>query len=230
MQSAEDNDSSRVATGLLFPFNLSSDLIKFKRSCHLLFGPLFSFFINFSTYCSLLYIIGPACHCGRSRLFPSSTFSTSLSLSLTGPACHCGRSRLFTPSSPHLLLVSPYFLYPTTNNQHFIYYSDLPQFSQVLTDPYKPSKPLKPQIVTDLHRSSQILTEPYTHTAFHIALLLLKNNTLFTLRLTQIPTDPQRSSPLKPPRTVINPHRSSQILTDLHRSSQNLTPTQLFYY
>ena len=41
---------------------------------------------------------GPACHCGRSRLFPSSTFSTPFSLLPIGPACHCGRSRLF-PSS-----------------------------------------------------------------------------------------------------------------------------------
>ena len=46
----------------------------------------------------LFCIIGPACHCGRSRLFPSSTFSTPFSLLPIGPACHCGRSRLF-PSS-----------------------------------------------------------------------------------------------------------------------------------
>ena len=46
-----------------------------------------------------LSLIGPACHCGRSRLSPSSIFSTflPLSLSLIGPACHCGRSRLFFP-------------------------------------------------------------------------------------------------------------------------------------
>ena len=37
-----------------------------------------------------LPFIGPARHCGRSRLFPSSSFSTPPSSSL----CHCGRSRL----------------------------------------------------------------------------------------------------------------------------------------
>ena len=57
--------------------------------------------------CSKKKNTGPACHCGRSRLFPSSTLSTPFSLPSIGPACHCGRSRLFPPptfSTPPSLL------------------------------------------------------------------------------------------------------------------------------
>ena len=54
---------------------------------------------NFSIYYPFFNIIGPACHCGRSRLFPSSTFPTPFSLHSIGPACHCGRSRLFLSST-----------------------------------------------------------------------------------------------------------------------------------
>ena len=54
---------------------------------------------NFSIYYPFFNIIGPACHCGRSRLFPSSTFPTPFSLLSIGPACHCGRSRLFLSST-----------------------------------------------------------------------------------------------------------------------------------
>ena len=57
----------------------------------------------------LFYIIGPACHCGRSRLSPSSTFPTPFSLHPTGPACHCGRSRL----SPSSTFPTPFSLPPT---------------------------------------------------------------------------------------------------------------------
>ena len=59
--------------------------------------PLFRSSLHFSLSPSL---IGPACHCGRSRLFfppfylphPPRPF---ISLSSIGPACHCGRSRQF---------------------------------------------------------------------------------------------------------------------------------------
>ena len=87
-------------------------------SCPLLFGHTvlslvvwtpFSIFINFSIYYPLFYIIGPACHCGRSRLSPSSTFPTPFSLHPTGPACHCGRSRL----SPSSTFPTPFPLPPT---------------------------------------------------------------------------------------------------------------------
>ena len=53
--------------------------------------------------------IGPASHCGWSRL--SSIFPSTLALTTThshylGPACHCGRSRLVSPpfylSTPHI--------------------------------------------------------------------------------------------------------------------------------
>ena len=57
----------------------------------------------------LFYIIGPAYHCGRSRLSPSSTFPTPFSLHPTGPACHCGRSRL----SPSSTFPTPFPLPPT---------------------------------------------------------------------------------------------------------------------
>ena len=67
-------------------------------ACHCGRSRLFTFPTPFS-----LHSIGPACHCGRSRLSLSSTFSTpSPFLNLIGPACHCGRSRLFLPlPSPH---------------------------------------------------------------------------------------------------------------------------------
>ena len=54
------------------------------------------------------YPIGPACHCGRSRLFPSppSPHLPPFFLYLIGPACHCGRSRLF---SLPLLFPPPFF-------------------------------------------------------------------------------------------------------------------------
>ena len=62
--------------------------------------PLFRSSLHFSLSPSL---IGPACHCGRSRLFfppfylphPPRPF---ISLSSIGPACHCGRSRQFLTS------------------------------------------------------------------------------------------------------------------------------------
>ena len=87
-------------------------------SCPLLFGHTvlslvvwtpFSIFINFSIYYPLFNIIGPACHCGRSRLSPSSTLPTPFSLHPTGPACHCGRSRL----SPSSTFPTPFPLPPT---------------------------------------------------------------------------------------------------------------------
>ena len=67
---------------------------------------------NFSIYYPFFNIIGPACHCGRSRLFPSSTFPTPFSLLSIGPACHCGRSRLslsstFSTPPPFLNLIGP---------------------------------------------------------------------------------------------------------------------------
>ena len=55
----------------------------FKLSCHLLFGPLFPSSYIFPSITPFLH--GPACHCGRSRLFPSSTFSTPFSLLPIGP-------------------------------------------------------------------------------------------------------------------------------------------------
>ena len=57
----------------------------------------------------LFYIIGPTCHCDRSRLSPSSTFPTPFSLHPTGPACHCGMSRL----SPSSTFPTPFSLPPT---------------------------------------------------------------------------------------------------------------------
>ena len=54
---------------------------------------------NFSIYYPFFNIIGPACHCGRSLLSPSSTFPTLFSLHSIGPACHCGRSRPFLSST-----------------------------------------------------------------------------------------------------------------------------------
>ena len=71
-------------------------------------------FLSHLSITPLAFLLGPACHCGRSRLFP---FSKSIYISLLsftvphksshiltflfyslGPACHCGRSRL--PPSP----------------------------------------------------------------------------------------------------------------------------------
>ena len=71
----------------------------------------------------LFNIIGPACHCGRSRLFPSSPFPTPISPYPIGPACHCGRSRhLFPLPSPHqsfpflqarlVIVAGPAYLFP----------------------------------------------------------------------------------------------------------------------
>ena len=88
--------------GLLFPF---------KLSCHLLFGPLFPSSKIFPSITPFFNIIGPACHCGRSRLSLSSTFPIPFSLHSIGPACHCGRSRLF-PSSPFPTPISPYPIGP----------------------------------------------------------------------------------------------------------------------
>ena len=54
---------------------------------------------------SPILLIGPAGHCGRSRLFPSHHTFTYL-----GPACHCGRSRLTTSPSLPISSHSPILL------------------------------------------------------------------------------------------------------------------------
>ena len=178
--------------------------------------PLFRSSLHFSLSPSL---IGSACHCGRSRLFfppfylphPPRPF---ISLSSIGPACHCGRSRqflispllskffhlLYPPSlsyRPGLSLwqVSPYHRYLTNKNQHFISLPDLPKLTQILTNPYKPSRPSILRIITDLHRSSLTLTEPHTHTALYTALY-----SQYTIK--------------KPQRSSTDPQRPSQIPTD----------------
>ena len=101
------------------------------------------------------------------------------------PICTC--SCLFTPltegRSARDLTHHPYL---TNKNQHFISLPDLPKLTQILTNPYKPSRPSKPRIITDLHRSSLTLTEPHT-------LSIIKNTIKKPQRSSQILKDPHRS-------------------------------------
>ena len=82
-----------------FLFNLSPDLINFKRSCHLLFGPLFP---SSQIFPSITPFLHNRPGLSLWQVPPISFFyfpHTFLSLSIIGPACHCGRPRLFTPPS-----------------------------------------------------------------------------------------------------------------------------------
>ena len=80
--------------------------------------PFFHLKNFFSIYYPFFHIVGPACHCGRSRLSLSSTFPTSFSLHSVGPACHCGRSpfslsyRPLSLSSTSPTPISPYPIGP----------------------------------------------------------------------------------------------------------------------
>ena len=179
---------------------------------------------------------------------------TFLSLSLIGPACHCGRSRLFTPpplplpSSSYPLLLSyrpglslwqvPLIYSPLFSNLSTSSTSP-PLFSpigpachcgrsrltlstlllktnilfaiQIYPNPHRSSQiPTSLHHLQNLHRLSQIFTDPH-RTSDHTAFLLLKTSTLFT------------------PQIYPNPHRSLQTSntfktsTDRHRSPQILT-------
>ena len=86
-------------------------------------GPAYLLLLSSLHFSLSLSLIGPACHCGRSRLFFPPLFLPHpprpfLSLSSIGPACHCGRSRQFlispllskifsTSSTPLPCLIGP---------------------------------------------------------------------------------------------------------------------------
>ena len=164
----------------------------------------------------LLYLTGPACHCGRSRLSPS-IFSTSL-LPLTlsyRPGLSLWQVPPFHPPSS---LSSPFLPFPPPSYRPGLSLWQVPPISGfyllslrflfylIHTDPYQSLPTFKifrfesklPQITTDLYRSSQILTESHTHAYKHISHTALHTSLYY-------------QNTLKNPK---DPHRCSNILTD----------------
>ena len=189
-------------------------------------------------------LIGPACHCGRSRLLPPSNsiyinlfHFTDLHGSpqiptllpyLAGPACHRGRSRLIPSHTPFAQVYSPSQILTDLYNS----FTDPHRSSQFLSLVYYPiNSPIGPAChcgrsrllhycnsiyikFTPLHRSSPILTNPYPTIVPTLPFI-------FPYRSSQTLTEPPRSSQIST--------TPSQILTDLHIFFPLLT-TPLFIY
>ena len=154
-------------------------------------GPAYLLLLSSLHFSLSLSLIGPACHCGRSRLFFPPLFLPHpprpfLSLSSIGPACHCGRSRQF--------LISPLL-------------------SKIFSTS---STPLPCLIGPACHCGRSRLIIPT---------LLIKTNILLA---SQIYPNSHRSLLIPTNLQDLQNLGLSQIFTDLHGPSQNLTPTQPF--